>query len=158
VLIAEHRHDTTARFKDPDDLAQQPPLRILNAVIFAARIITMLADEEHAIDRQLVATQRQRPRDRVIDRKAVLFRQAAAHIIGRKLIDIGTDELQLRKLTLAIERISLHQPRANHIRMRIMPPDGRDYRYARKTLDSRSSAGKGEKPRRHDEHKENEEA
>ena len=49
----------------------------------------MLADQQHAIDRELAGAERQRVLDRVREAEAVLLRQFAAEVVLAYLLDVA---------------------------------------------------------------------
>ena len=55
VLVVEDRHGAPAVAEYLDDLLEELVARIFGLAFFVARIIAVLADEHHAIHRQLAA-------------------------------------------------------------------------------------------------------
>ena len=66
----------------------------------------MLADDDDAVHRELLAPQRHGAGDAVVDREVVLLGEGPAHVVFGELIDVHRHEAQVRK-GLAVVVIAL---------------------------------------------------
>ena len=58
VFVVEHRHGAAAVAKHVDDLLKELVSRIERLPLFVLRIVAVLADDHHAVDRQLLRRRR----------------------------------------------------------------------------------------------------
>jgi hypothetical protein len=120
VFVAKHRHDAAARLEHLHDLAEQPPLGVDGLPRVRFGVVAVLGHQQHAVDRQLVAAQRERLGHGVVNGNAVLLGQPAADIAVGHLVGVERDEFQLRPPPVAVERFGFQQSADNHVGMRVV--------------------------------------
>ena len=79
----------------------------------------MLADDQHAVDRQLVAAQRQGLGDRGIDLQVLEPGVAlAAQVALGELVDVHRDQIELRPIVLALPAEAFENAIEDHLGVR----------------------------------------
>jgi hypothetical protein len=111
VLVIEDRHGPPAGLEDLDDFLEEAAARVEDLSLVVAGIIAVLGHEEHAIDGQLVAAQRQRLGDALEHGDAPAFGQGPADVEVRHLIDVQRCHPARRWITLADDAEALHEAR-----------------------------------------------
>ena len=106
MLVAENGDRAFALGEDLAHLLEKPPPWIEDLPPGVFRIFAVLADDDHAIDGELLAAERDRALDGVKQAKAVFLRQSPAHVLGANLIDVQRHELEVRPL-LAVVVVAL---------------------------------------------------
>ena len=103
VLVVENRHDAAAVLKNGDDLVEEPLARVFALPLCINRVVPVLANGEHGIDSQLLASQTERLRDGRVDGNLVGFGDVAGHVSGWKLIPVEADNIHVWRSSLAVE-------------------------------------------------------
>ncbi len=106
VLVVEHRRRAAIFAKDVNNLAEEFVARILFLPQPIDRIVAMFADDEDGIHGELIAAAPQRLGDGGIDGETELLGTIAAQIVGRRLIDIGGDDIERRPMPLPAHGIA----------------------------------------------------
>src|SRR6266568_1055056 len=135
MFVVEDRHGTLGAFEDLANLREEAPPRVEDLAALVGRVLAVLADTEHALDREFLAAAADRPIDSVVDREAVLLRQVAAHVAGGELVAIECDELQVREL-LAVEVVTFEDLGEDDVGVRplaILGDDGGDLLFHART-------------------------
>ena len=128
MLVVEDRNDAVVLPKRICDLAKEPPARVEMLPFFVPGIVPVLADAQHAIDRNGVGSDGNGLFDGLEEGHAVFGRHGPSEILVGKLIDVhgGQPELRPRPAILfpALENLA-----DDHVRMRvgaILGDDGGD--------------------------------
>src|SRR5258708_21406182 len=106
MFVAEDRHALAAGPKSIGNLEEQFIARVEMLALLVPRILTMLADQEHAIDGKPGATQRQAFPDGRIDRHMILAGHIAAHVVVRYLSRVDRHDFRARARRLAVLAIA----------------------------------------------------
>src|SRR5262249_37611648 len=89
VLIAEDRHHASILSERVGDLFKESPTRIEDLSDVAGGIVSVLADADDTIDRDVVATHCHRPFDGIEDRHVKFFRKYALAKAAARTFDAG---------------------------------------------------------------------
>ena len=89
MFVIEDRHTAAAGFEDFDDLFEKLVTGIERLTFLVARVFTVLADDQGAINRQLRAAERQRIPDRLENWRAKALRPRSSKIAFGKLVDVN---------------------------------------------------------------------
>jgi hypothetical protein len=114
MLVVEDRRRAAILAEHIGNLAKELMPRVLLLAELVDRVIAVLADHQHRIDRQFIAAAAQRLGDGGIACEAELLRPAAAQIPFRFLIDVGCNDLQFRLSPFPFEWIT-HQEPLGHV-------------------------------------------
>ena len=110
VLVVEHGHAATRSFKHPDYLLKESVPRIERLTQVGFGILTVLADDHHAIDGQPTGPQRQRLGDARKDGNAMTGRRPAGQILFRELVDVQRHQIHLRFPPPSLPDIAQEKP------------------------------------------------
>ena len=125
MLVDEHRHHAAAGAK----LAASRPRSGAGILVIAGgreRIVAVLGNQQHAVDRQLSRAQGQGVGNVVVDRKTVRRGQQPAGLVGRLLVGVQRNQPQAGELALAVERIGQQQAADDHVGVRVVAILGDD--------------------------------
>jgi hypothetical protein len=126
VLVAEHRHGSTRGPENLHDTLEIVVSRIELLPPGVVLVVAVLADEEHAIHRELARAKRESILDRFRDAEAMFPGEFPAHVAGTDLLDIRTRDAELREVVLVAHHVPIEEAAGNVIGMRQVPPDGAD--------------------------------
>src|SRR5438309_2078155 len=107
MLVIEDRRGSPILLEHLDRLPEELVARIEFLPDFVVRIIAVLADDEHGVDRQTVAAAAQRLRDSGINLEAELLSPQTTQIVLRRLIDVSRNDFEWRMMPLAAHRITV---------------------------------------------------
>ena len=107
--------------KDLLHLVEEPALGINGVAGGVLRIHAVLGDQQHAIHLKLVGAQSERFLHGVVNGHIELLGPFAARVTLGHLIGVKRNQLEVRTLALAIERIREDQTADDHVRMRVVP-------------------------------------
>ena len=128
MLVDEDGHDPVRAPQHRDRFVEEPLARVEVLPLLVLRIDPMLADDQHAVYRQLAGPQRQRLFDGSAEPEAVPFREIAAHVGLRELIDVETDKLKVRLAAVRVQVLALEQAAQDHVGVGVVVIDGGDPR------------------------------
>ena len=96
VLVDEDRDAPARRPEDVEHLAEEPPAGVELLELLVERVVAVLGDQQHAVDRELAGAQGQRIGDRRAEPDAVLRRLGPAQV-GRvgDLLDEQAGDLEV---------------------------------------------------------------
>jgi hypothetical protein len=100
--------------------------RILRLAVLALRVVTVLADDQHGVDREFVSSTPQRFRDRRIKWDVELFRPRLAEIVFGLLVGIDRHDVERRLAPLAVHRVTDEEAISHVLGVRLVAPDRRD--------------------------------
>src|SRR5260221_8715486 len=104
MLVAKDRHYLLGAGESPRHFLEEPAAWVEDLALLVLRVLAVLADAQDALDRQLVAAERQGFVDGRTESKAVFLRQIAAQIAGRELIHVERNELEVKQIFVVMQR------------------------------------------------------
>ena len=110
MFVRKHRRHLSASAEDRDSFFKEPPARVHRLAGGGSCIVAMLADQQHALNGQPIATQSQRFVDGLAQAHAVSIGQLPPDVLARHLVDIKADELEIRSRRFAVKVVTLEQP------------------------------------------------
>ena len=138
MLVVKNWHRPPAAFENVDRLLKELITRIERLPLFIARILAVLADQQHAIDGELVAATGQGRGDRGINlHSRMSCRSFATQIVRGPEIDIERHNIHRGSIMLALPAVPVEEAIDDPLRMGNVPVF-RDDRG-----DPRASAGLG---------------
>jgi hypothetical protein len=127
MFVVEDRHRAPAVLEDLDDLLEELVPRVKGLTLLVARITSMLADEQHAIDRKRAPSQGKRLRYGGKPFHGGKFLQPRpAHVIVTNLVDVDRDQIHLRVMVSAVPAIALEETIDDVLRMGVLEVRGAD--------------------------------
>ena len=94
VLVGVDGHHTAQSFEGPRDRLEEPAARVEVLPLVVPGILAVLADAQHAVNRDPARAQRDRLLDRGDDRDLVLRRQPPAQVALGRLVEVQGGQLQ----------------------------------------------------------------
>ena len=114
MFVGEHRHGSLIATKDIHHLFHQLVAWVEFLAFFVPRIVTVFADNQDGIDRQLVSAQAERFANRWIDLELMLLGQSSTQVIRGYLVGIHRNHLRSRYGLDVVGCIALEQAAHNH--------------------------------------------
>src|SRR5262249_21345921 len=124
VLVAEYRHALARLPEDLDDLLHHLEAGIEDLSLVVAWIVAMFADEQDALNRELVAAERECLGDAARVANPMLAGQLLREIVLRELIDPKRGDLLAWDVEAAFLRIAVEEAAGDMISVRHRPVDG----------------------------------
>src|SRR6266446_7412619 len=118
MLVAEDGHDLVGLSKYGNDLLHPIVTRIKNLSLLISLVIAVLADQQHAFDREFIASIGERVGDRFRQTEAVNLSLLIREIVIRFLVDIEGPDIMLGNMKAAVARIAADKSTGNVIGMR----------------------------------------
>ena len=128
VLVVEYGNRSPGLAKHRDELLHELEARVEDLAFLIARIVAVLADQEHAVDREFAGAVRQRLLDGARQAEAKIARQPARQVIVRDLIDIQRLDILPRNVKATVACVAVDEPAGNVVGVRQRPVDRRDDR------------------------------
>ena len=120
MFVIKHRHTAPAFLKHLHTFLEPLVARIQRLAFFVARILAVLRDDHHTIDREFAGAQRQRLLDARVKFQAVPLHAITAKVcLLRELINVHRGDVRSRLLPTAAPTVAKRQSIQEMLRMRM---------------------------------------
>jgi len=126
VLVVEHGYGAPAGAEDVGDFQEHFEARVEALFLVVEGVVAVLADEDDAVDGELVAAEGERVGDGAEDGHAVLLGAFAAHVSFRHLFREHADDLRPRVRRLVVLLVPFQVFADYHVGVRPGPVFGDD--------------------------------
>ena len=118
VLVAKHRHRPAGLAEDLHDLLEHfvPRVELLAALV--VRVVPVFSDQQHAIDGQLVAAERQRLGDGLVQVKLELLGQFLTEVVLADLGDVHAGDGPVGVVHATAAQVAVQEAAANMVGVR----------------------------------------
>src|SRR5436190_3435927 len=128
MLVIENGHAMSAAFEDLDHLFEEFVARVKYLSLFILRVVAVLADNHHAVDRETACAERDGIRDAGEDGDVVTFGATAGEIAVWKLIDVERHEIGRGRPPFSTPGVSQRQAIDEMHRVHVLRHDSPDER------------------------------
>src|SRR5262245_23401921 len=115
MLVAEHRHGAAAAAELVSDFEKQLESRIQLLSLAIGWIVARFANQQDAVDGQLLASQRQRLGDRGENRNTIALGAFTAHVVLRTLRSVHRSDARVGTRLSIVLLVALQVFADNHI-------------------------------------------